>query len=221
MLSNLKRPVTLKETALNELREAITLGHFKPGERLVERVLCEQLGVSRTVIRECIRHLESDQLVVAIPNVGPTVATLNPDEVSEIYEIRSMLEVSAVKSCALVADKKVVAELENYCESIAVALKSESIKQALADTRLFYKSIFNAGGKTVAWDLVERLNGRIGQLRAVTLSSQGRSVAGPKNLLAIVSAIKAQDANTAAQACAEHLAQAKEIALKELDSKSV
>ena len=218
MLSNLERPKTLKETALNQLREAITLGHFAPGDRLVERVLCEQLGVSRTVIRECIRHLESDQLVTASPNVGPTVATLNPDEVSEIYEIRSMLEVSAVRSCAEIADEAVITELENYCKSIATELKAGKIKEALAETRLFYQCIFNAGGKTVAWNLVERLNSRIGQLRAVTLSSHGRAITGPKNLLAIVAAIKAHDADTAASACAEHLSQAKEIALNELES---
>lgn len=216
MLSNLKRPITLKESALNQLREAITLGHFSPGERLVERVLCEKLGVSRTVIRECIRHLESDQLVTASPNVGPTVAILNPNEVSEIYEIRSMLEVSTVRSCALVADDEVISQLENYCESIKKSLANENIKEALAETRSFYQIIFNAGGKTVAWDLVERLNGRIGQLRAVTLGSAGRSTAGPKNLLAIVAAIKAHDEEAAAIACAEHLAQAKQIALSEL-----
>ncbi len=84
----------------------------------------------------------------------------------------------------------------------------------VADNQGNYLSQFK--DKPIA--LVERLNGRIGQLRAVTLSSQGRSVTGPKNLLAIVSAIKAHDADTAAQACAEHLAQAKEIALNELDS---
>lgn len=218
MLSNLERPKTLKEIALNQLREAITLGHFAPGERLVERVLCEQLGVSRTVIRECIRHLESDQLVIASPNVGPTVATLNPSEVKEIYEIRSMLEISAVRSCALIANEAIISDLENYCESIAAALAENKIKEALADTRLFYQTIFTSGGKTVAWDLVERLNGRIGQLRAVTLSSIGRSVAGPKNLFAIVAAIKAHDEDTAAQACADHLEQAKQIALNELNS---
>jgi len=218
MLSNLERPKTLKETALNQLREAITLGHFAPGERLIERVLCEQLGVSRTVIRECIRHLESDQLVTSKANVGPTVATLNLDEVKEIYEIRSMLEVSAVRSCAANADEFVIAELENYCVSIATGLDQGKIKEVLIDTRLFYQTIFITGGKTVAWDLVERLNGRIGQLRAVTLNTIGRSTAGPKNLLAIVTAIKAHDIDAAVHACTDHLEQAKQIALNELDS---
>lgn len=216
MLSNIERPKTLKEGALNQLKEAITLGHFAPGERLVERVLCEQLGVSRTVIRECIRHLESDQLVVASPNIGPTVASLDKKQIKEIYEIRMMLEVAAVKSCAEIANDSVIQELDTYCKNITSALKADNIKGALADTRMLYKTIFDAGEKSVAWDLVERLNGRIGQLRALTLSSQGRSVQGPKNLLSIIEAIKNNDADAAAQACTDHLEQAKEIALQTL-----
>jgi len=216
MLSNLKRPVTLKESALKQLREAITLGHFEPGERLVERVLCEKLGVSRTVIRECIRHLESDQLVSSVPNVGPTVASLSPSQVEEIYDIRAMLEVSAVRSCAKTTSKKVIKELDGYCSKISKALAKDDIKVALEDTRKLYKTIFAAGKKSVAWDLVERLNGRIGQLRALTLSTQGRSVEGPKNLLAIVDAIKEHDADAAAKACEDHLQQAKEIALQQV-----
>jgi len=216
MLSNLKRPVTLKESALAQLKEAITLGHFSPGERLVERVLCEKLGVSRTVIRECIRHLESDQLITSIPNVGPTVASLDPHQVREIYEIRTMLEVSAVRSCAATASDSVIQELDEYCEKIASSLAADNIKDALADTRMMYKTIFAAGDKPVAWDLVERLNGRIGQLRALTLSTQGRSVDGPKKLLAIVAAIKNHDEDAAAKACEDHLQQAKEIALQQV-----
>lgn len=218
MLSNLKRPITLKETALLQLREAITLGHFSPGERLIERVLCEKMGVSRTVIRECIRHLESEQLVIAIPNVGPTVSSLNTSQVKEIYEIRSMLEVSAVRSCAANASLEVTQKLDSLCESITSALNEDDIKGTLSYTHLLYKTIFEAGDKGVAWDLVERLNGRIGQLRALTLSTQGRSIEGPKNLLSIVAEIKNHNVEAAAKACEDHLQQAKEIALSELDS---
>lgn len=216
MLTNLERPKTLKETSLERLREAITMGYFLPGERLVERTLCEQLGVSRTVIRECIQHLESEQLITVVPNSGPSVATLNPHEVQEIYEIRTMLESAAVASCAKVANDQTVQILEQYCEKIADALLLNDIKQALADTRMFYQTIFTSGGKTVSWGLVERLNGRIGQLRAVTLSSKGRSTAGPRNLRKITEAIKKNDPETAAEACKKHLQQAMKIALKEL-----
>ncbi|PWQ99872.1 GntR family transcriptional regulator [Leucothrix pacifica] len=216
MLTSLERPKTLKETSLERLREAITMGYFLPGERLVERTLCEQLGVSRTVIRECIQHLESEQLITVVPNAGPSVATLNPHEVQEIYEIRTMLESAAIASCAAIASETTVATLEAYCDKIARSLLDHDIKQALVDTRMFYHTIFSEGEKWVAWDLVERLNGRIGQLRAVTLSSKGRSTAGPRNLRAITAAIKQQDPDTAAEACAKHLQQAMTIALNEL-----
>lgn len=219
MLTNFERPKTLKEISLERLREAITLGYFHPGERLVERALCEQLGVSRTVIRECIQHLESEQLITVIPNSGPSVATLKPQEVQEIYEIRTMLESAAVASCAAVASDETVELLEQYCQTIAVALQGNDIKQALDDTRMFYKTIFSEGGKSVAWGLVERLNGRIGRLRALTLTSRGRSTAGPRNLRAITAAIKRHDPETASSACSEHLQQAMQIALKELDKR--
>lgn len=218
MLSNLKRPITLKEGALSQLREAITLGHLAPGERLIERVLCEQLGVSRTVIRECIRHLESDNLVIASPNIGPTVATLESDEIIQIYEARALLEVPAVRSCALAANKEIITKLENHSKSIAKALNEGKIMEVLSEVCTFYKTIFEAGGKTVAWDLSKRLNARTGQLRAVTLGNQDRSNAGPEKILAIVNAIKSGDPDAAEEACLLHLETAKEVALKELSN---
>ena len=87
-------------------------------------------------------YLESDQLITSIPNVGPTVASLDLHQIEEIYEIRSMLEVSAVRSCAKSANQSVNDKLDNYCEKISNALKADNIKDALADTRKLYKTIF-------------------------------------------------------------------------------
>ncbi len=213
-LSNITRPKTLKESALASLREAISLGDFKPGERLVERVLCDRLGVSRTVIRECIRHLESEQLVISVPNSGPSVVSLGEHEVKEIYEIRMTLESLAVRSCAESAGADVVSQLRKHCDTISLVLKQKDVKAALQETRAFYQLIFHVGEKTVAWDLVERLNGRVGRLRAMTLCSPGRATAGPQNLINIVDAIEAGNGIKASLACEAHLRQACEIALQ-------
>ena len=96
MLERVEKPKTLKETALEQLRLAIMIGELAPGERLVERTLCEQLGVSRTVVRECIRHLESEHLVT-LSSGGPSVAILERDEIRQIYELRAMFESEAVR----------------------------------------------------------------------------------------------------------------------------
>ena len=69
-------PLTLREMAQENMRDAIITGVFQPGQRLVERTLCEQIGVSRTVIREVIRYLEAEGLVELIPHQGPVVASL-------------------------------------------------------------------------------------------------------------------------------------------------
>ena len=65
-----KAPPTLRDMVQERLREAIISGHFAPGDRLVERPLCEQLGVSRTVIRETVRYLEAEGLVEIVPQKG-------------------------------------------------------------------------------------------------------------------------------------------------------
>jgi DNA-binding GntR family transcriptional regulator len=208
------RPKTLKENALESLRDAITKGILKPGERLIERNLCDSMAVSRTVVRECIRHLESEWLIVGIPNAGFVVAQISLEEVTEIYQIRSMLECAAVHSCADNSDAKTVAQLRELSLKIANCLQNEDVIQALKFTTQFYHIIFNAGGKKVSWTLVERLNGRISRLRALTLSSSERKTQGPQNLSSIVDAIEQRNSLLAQDICARHLAEAAQIALQ-------
>ena len=92
-------PVTLRELCLNKVRNAIITGYFPSGKRLVERSLCEELGVSRSVVREVIRYLEAEGLVEILPNKGPIVSLLDWEIASQIYEIRLLLEQSAVADC--------------------------------------------------------------------------------------------------------------------------
>ncbi len=74
----------LRELTTQALRNAILGMHFKPKERLVERRLCEQTGVSRTCVREALQHLESEGLVERVPNRGLFVATVSRDEARHI-----------------------------------------------------------------------------------------------------------------------------------------
>lgn len=93
-------PQTLRDIVQERMREAIIAGQFAPGERLVERPLCDQLGVSRTVVRETIRYLEAEGLVEILPGKGPIVAQLSWEDARQIYDIRQMLETAAATACA-------------------------------------------------------------------------------------------------------------------------
>ena len=96
-------PVTLRELALAKIRQAIISGYFQAGDRLVERSLCEELGVSRSVVREVIRYLEAEGLIETLGKKGPIVAILTWEIAEQIYTIRLLLEQDAAHDCALKA----------------------------------------------------------------------------------------------------------------------
>ena len=87
----------LRRLVEDKLRGAIASGRFQPGQRLVERELCELVGVGRTSIREALRQLEAEGLVHSIPNRGPVVSTISVAEARELYAVRALLEGDAAE----------------------------------------------------------------------------------------------------------------------------
>jgi DNA-binding GntR family transcriptional regulator len=205
-------PATLREIALDRLRRAIISGLFEPGQRLVERSLCEQMGVSRSVIREVIRHLESEGLVENVAKQGPIVARISWDEARQIYEIRLALESTAAADCAKHADPLVKTKLAEALQELDRTSKDHSPPAILDATHEFYKVMFEAGGHVIAWEIVNRLNGRISRLRVMTLSTVNRTVSGPARMREIFNAIERNDPAAAERACRAHIEEASEIA---------
>src|SRR5262245_50804656 len=80
---------TVRDQTIEKLRSAIISGNLQPGQRLVEKNLCDLLGVSRTSIREALRMLEGEKLISSTPHRGPCVAIPSPQEARQIYEVRS------------------------------------------------------------------------------------------------------------------------------------
>jgi GntR family transcriptional regulator, trigonelline degradation regulator len=205
------QPATLREIALERMRRAIISGLFEPAQRLVERTLCDQLGVSRSVIREVIRHLEAEGLVV-MAKQGPVVASLGWDDARQIYEIRAALESTAVADCARVADARIKARLRRALDELDRTSKQSSPPGILDATTEFYATIFAASGHNIAWEIVSRLNSRISRLRVMTLSTANRTTSGPAQIREIYAAIERNDPKTAAEACRAHVAAAATIA---------
>ena len=84
---------TVRAMVAQKLRAAIMSGTLKPGQRLVERELCEMTGVSRPSIREALRLLEADGLVNTVPHRGPVVSTISLEEAKQLYAARAVLEI--------------------------------------------------------------------------------------------------------------------------------
>ena len=205
-------PTTLRDIVQARMRDAIIEGHFKPGERLVERPLCEQLGVSRTVVRETIRYLEAEGLVEILPGRGPIVAKMSWNDARQIYDIRRMLETAAARTCAERISPEGATRLRAALEVLKQALSSDATGALFQATSGFYAEIFEGAGHSVAWEVVQRLNGRISRLRRMTLSTAERDKPGLDHMQAICDAICAGDANAAERAVVQHLDDATRIA---------
>lgn len=206
-------PQTLRGIALDRLRGAIIAGRFPGGARLVERTLCDQLGVSRSVVREVIRVLETEGLVETLANRGPVVARLDWDQARQVYDIRRQLEGRAAEACARVADAGVDRAL---AEALAT-IRAGGEDRLFAATTRFYEVIFTAAGHHIAWEIVQRLNGRISRLRALTLAAAERAVPGPERMARIAAAIAARDGAAARRAVEEHLDEAAALARRALE----
>ena len=207
---------TLHELTLEKMRGAILNLHFKAGERLIERKLCDELGVSRTVVREVLRHLEAEGLVTMLPHQGPVVAQIDSATAGQIYKIRGALESMAARALVHRDDRAaVVAQLEDAVDAIESALSEGDLRRSMTDTARFYELLFIGSGMTVAWEIIRNLNARINSLRALTLSAYGRTKSGPEDMRRIVRAVSAGDADAAEAACKMHVDHAYEI-LKEV-----
>jgi DNA-binding GntR family transcriptional regulator len=213
-----KTPETLRDMVQARMREAIVSGHFAPGERLVERPLCEQLGVSRTVIRETIRYLEAEGLVDIIPNKGPIVATLSWEQAAQIYDIREQLEGSAAAACAAMQRPALKDKLTPALRRVAATMNDAEWAGVLEATTRFYEVIFQEAGHEIAWGIVQRLNGRISRLRALTIAARDHEFAGMSHMNAIHDAILEGDPQKARGAIVNHIGEAALTAKRLLDT---
>jgi GntR family transcriptional regulator, trigonelline degradation regulator len=210
-------PTTLRTLAVEKLRQAIVSGRFGSGERLIERTLCDQLGVSRSIVREAIRYLEAEGLVETQPRSGPVVARLDWHDAQQIYDIRRLLEADAAADCARQAGEEIATRLRAALADLNRSFAEGPPSQLYAATTAFYEAIFLSAGHNIAWDIVQRLNGRISRLRALTLATTNRSVSGPAHMARICEAICARQPEAAAAAVNNHLRDAAEIARQALE----
>ena len=203
---------TLRTLALERMRDAIMDFHFQPGERLVERPLCDQLGVSRSVVREVLRQLEAEGLVQMIPGHGPAVARPDLGRTDEIYELRALLEGIAARACALSATGEQLATLERALADLFEAWASGTPPAVMRATTKFYEALFEAADKRVAWEIVSGLNVRINQLRSMTIVSTNRREAAIAEMNEIMDAIRSRKPEEAEAAARRHVESAWQIA---------
>lgn len=118
----LETPVSIREQIFNKLHEAVITGIIKPGERLVESRLAEQLKVSRTPVREALHALEREGLLESIPRVGYRVHEISEQEFKEVLELRALLMNYAVEKVIMVNNRKALDRIGANVDAMQKAL---------------------------------------------------------------------------------------------------
>ena len=139
---NINEYLPLRDVVFNTLRQAILTGEFTPGERLMEIALAERLGVSRTPVREAIRKLELEGLVVMIPRKGAEVARITEKDLRNVLEVRCALEeLSASLSCERITEEEKL-ELRQSLQEFEEAVKSKDVSYIVDKDVEFHDIIY-------------------------------------------------------------------------------
>ena len=157
----------LGEVVFDYLRNVIMSGDLKPGERLMENTIAEQLGVSRTPVREAIRKLEKEKFITMIPRKGAYVSRLTPKDILDVLEIRRVLEGFASKSACdrmSISEKK---ELRKCYEKFAKFQEKSNLAGMIDKDREFHDVIFKASKNDKLVDLVKELHEQFNRFRLI------------------------------------------------------
>jgi DNA-binding GntR family transcriptional regulator len=187
------------------IRNAIAAGVFKAGARLPERDLCEMTGVSRTLVREALRQLESEGLIEVVAHRGPIVARVTPEQAEGVYQVRIELEGLASQ---LFAERASAAQRDALIEAFDAVRKSyqssEAIVRLNAKNR-FYECLIEGSGNEALGITLRMLNSRVTLLRATSLQAPGRMSASLAELQELMDALLAGDGGAARDAATRHV----------------
>ena len=132
----------LRDVVFKTLRDAILRGNLKPGERLMEMHLAEELGVSRTPIREAIRMLEQEGLAITIPRKGAQVAGMTEKDLYDVLEIRDALDELAVSKACEKVNKKSLSKLAEAMRDFEKSVASGNVRAIVSSDERFHDVIY-------------------------------------------------------------------------------
>jgi DNA-binding GntR family transcriptional regulator len=189
-----------------ELRQAILCGRLKPGERLIEERLAENLGVSRNPVREAIRALASEGLVEVTARRGASVLKLTEQEARETIEVRALLEGHNARLAARHRDQAIIRRIEKVLSKGTRAVVGGRFDQLLALNQEFHRELHAAGRNAVLGDIVQKLRERTAMLFSPT--DPARQSRSWQEHAAILRAVIDGDERAAAALAAEHVMRA-------------
>lgn len=202
---NINDYLPLRDVVFKTLREAILKGDLKPGERLMEIQLANQLGVSRTPIREAIRKLELDGLVNVLPRRGAEVAQITEKDLRDVLEVRTSLEQLAIQLACQRISSDNIEKLKDALEVFEEAVNSGDVKKLAEADVAFHDVIFESTNNARLIQIVNNLGEQMYRYRVEYLKDFSIHQQLCQEHRLIVKAISNKDQAKAQQLVRDHI----------------
>lgn len=193
---------SLAEHVRDTLREAIASGEYAPGQRIRESDIADRLQVSRTPVREGLRQLEADGLLVFEPWRGVIVAELNNQQIVELYKVRAALEGLAARNAAKHMDES---EIEVMSHLVARAGKEKDVRNLAALNKQFHEIIYSASHNRYLIKTIQSLRSPLSLLQGTTYSIADRAREAQAEHAELLEAIRKRDGDLADEIAQRHL----------------
>lgn len=202
---NMNEYLPLRDVVFNTLRQAILKGELAPGERLMEIQLAERLGVSRTPIREAIRKLELEGLVLMIPRKGAEVAKISEKSLRDVLEVRRSLEELAIElACKRMTDED-IAELESKQEEFKAAIAKGKVMEIAETDEAYHDVIYKGTCNDRLVQMINNLREQMYRYRLEYIKDEEKRQILLLEHESILKAVKQRKTEEAKEAMREHI----------------
>ncbi len=202
---NMNEYLPLRDVVFNTLRQAILKGELEPGERLMEIQLADRLGVSRTPIREAIRKLELEGLVLMIPRKGAEVAKISEKSLRDVLEIRRSLDELAIELAIQRMTEEDLLKLEEAQEAFRKAVSSSDAMTIAECDEHYHDVIYNATGNSRLVQILNNLREQMYRYRLEYIKDSDKRQVLVVEHEQILKAIQGRRVNEAKIAIREHI----------------
>jgi DNA-binding GntR family transcriptional regulator len=202
------------QRAYETIKERISTHQLRPGTKLVEEQMAEEIGISRTPVREALNRLEKDGLVKIFPNWGSYVKKMDFEEIREIYDLREALEGMAARIAAFLISEEEIEKLKRLCGGCNHFGKIGNFESRLKNDMEFHELLVRASQNKRLQEIMTLFNIQIRSFRiSNTLWPPGKRTPVPENTkehLKIIKALTEHNPDLAEKAAREHIRKAKE-----------
>jgi DNA-binding GntR family transcriptional regulator len=209
----------LREVVSETLREAIASGVLKPGERLMEIQLAEELGVSRTPVREAIRKLELEGFVIMIPRRGTYVADLSIKDINEVFEIRTALDVLAAGLAAERITDDELELMERILVQIGEYVDKNELEPIVELDSQFHDILYRACRNDRLVGIINNLREQFTRFRTISMAFPGRIKNTLEEHSRLVEAIASREVDLAQQLAREHMENSEQTLLMDINKR--